>query len=330
MVPVQNVMKDAGMSKKQIHEVILVGGSTRIPKVRQLLKEFFNGKEPSTEVNPDEAVAFGATVQAGILTGQDFALMAGGSEFKDMVLLDVTPLTLGIETTGGVMTPLIQRNQAIPTRKSKIFTTEVDNQPNVFLQVYQGERQFVRDNIRLGGFTLGPIPPAPRGVPQIDVGFHLDANGILFVTAEDKGTKKKESITINNSMGRMSEDEIEKMIRDAKKYAEADQKAKVKMEAKQELENLMRSIESSLSSEVGKNLDDSDKDEIKEVIETTRKWLASKKGAKAEVDDFRDRKAEVEKIWNPLVSRAYQGGGGEDEGGQWTDKEEEQDGPDEL
>jgi len=184
------------------------------------------------------------------------------------------------------MTPLINRNQGIPTRKSKIFTTEVDNQPNVFIQIYQGERQFVKDNSRLGGFQLGPIPPAPRGVPQIDVAFNIDSNGILFVTATDLGTKKKESITISNSKGRLSEQEIEKMIRDAKKFAESDRKAKQKMEARQALESLMRSIRSSLEDEVGKNLDPSEKEEMTEQLESTRKWLDSKKGKSASDEDF--------------------------------------------
>ncbi|KAJ1494566.1 putative heat shock protein, partial [Baffinella frigidus] len=227
LTPVQNVLRDAGMAKKEVHEIILVGGSTRIPKVRQLLKDFFNGKEPSNAVNPDEAVAFGATVQGGLC-------YLG----LDMVLLDVTPLTLGIQTTGDIMTAIIDRNQACLI--IKVFTTEVDNQPNVAIQVFQGERQFCKDNMKLGGFTLGPLPPAPRGVPQIDVGFHLDANGILFVTAQDLGTKKKETITISNSKGRMSEDEIERMIRDSKKFEDQDKKAKAKMEARQGIENLIR------------------------------------------------------------------------------------------
>ena len=338
LVPVNNVLKDAGLTKKQVHEVILVGGSTRIPKVKQLLKDFFNGKEPSTDINPDEAVAFGATVQAGILTGQDFALMVGGDSFKDMVLLDVTPLTLGIETTGGVMTAIIERNQAIPTRKSKIFTTETDNQPNSNIVVYQGERQFTKDNTKLGGFVLGPIPPAPRGVPQLDVVFHIDANGILFVTAQDLGTKKKESITISNSMGRLSDDEIERMVREAKKFADSDKQAKLKLEAKQELENFMRSVESALKNEVGKSLDEVDRSEVKEAIGAAKKWIRSSEAKRAEASDFDDRKEELQKIWNPLVSRAYSQSGGdgqdsEESSGRRGGREEgfeSDDGPDEL
>ncbi len=237
------------------------------------------------------------------------------------------------------MVQVIDRNQAIPARKSKVFTTEVDNQANVFIQVYQGERQFVKDNSRLGGFTLGNIPPAPRGVPQIDVAFHIDANGILFVTAQDLGTKKKESITISNSMGRLSEDEIERMIRDAKKFADQDRKAKVRMEARQGLLGLMRSIEAAMKDEVGRSMDESDKAEVKEAIANTKKWLKSKEGKKADAEDLGERKADIERLWKPLVTRAYQeggggggGGGGEDDGGSDSDRGggKEDSGPDEL
>jgi molecular chaperone DnaK (HSP70) len=234
---------------------------------------------------------------------------------------------------------VIDRNQAIPARKSKVFTTEVDNQANVFLQIYQGERQFVKDNSRLGGFTLGNIPPAPRGVPQIEVSFHIDANGILFVTAQDLGTKKKESLTITNSMGRLSDDEIDRMIRDAKKYAESDRKAKVRLEARQGLTGLMRSIEAAMKDEVGRAMDDADKAEVREAIDNTRKWLRSKEGKAADADDLAERQANIERLWKPLVTRAYQegGGGGEDrsgggggggEDGEGGDREDR--GPDEL
>ena len=210
---------------------------------------------------------------------------------------------------------VIDRNQAIPARKSKVFTTEVDNQANVFIQVYQGERQFVKDNSRLGGFTLGNIPPAPRGVPQIDVSFHIDANGILFVTAQDLGTKKKESITISNSMGRLTEDEIQRMIRDAKKFADQDRKAKVRMEARQGLQGLMRSIEAAMKEEVGRSMDEADKAEVHEAIANTKKWLKSKEGKKADAEDLEERKANIERLWKPLVTRAYQEGGGGGGGG---------------
>jgi molecular chaperone DnaK (HSP70) len=239
---------------------------------------------------------------------------------------------------------VIERNQAIPARKSKVFTTEVDNQANVFLQIYQGERQFVKDNSRLGGFTLGNIPPAPRGVPQVDVSFHIDANGILFVTAQDLGTKKKESLTITNSMGRLSDDEIERMIRDAKKFADSDRKAKVRLEARQGLTGLMRSVEAAMKEEVGRAMDDADKAEVREAIGNTRKWLRSKEGKAADAEDLEERKASIERLWKPLVTRAYQegaGGGGDDDedrsggggaggGGGGEDGGGEDKGPDEL
>jgi heat shock protein 5 len=229
MKPVEQVLKDAGVKKDEIDDIVLVGGSTRIPKVQQLLKEYFNGKEPSKGINPDEAVAYGAAVQGGILSGEE------GS--KGVLLIDVCPLTLGIETTGGVMTKLIARNSVVPTKKSQIFSTAVDNQPTVRIQVFEGERSMTKDNNLLGEFDLQNIPSAPRGVPQIEVTFEIDANGILKVAALDKGTGKSNSIVITNDERRLSSEDIERMVREAEEFADEDAAIKKKIESLNSLQS---------------------------------------------------------------------------------------------
>lgn len=302
MEPVQKCLEDSKLSKSQIHEVVLVGGSTRIPKIQSMLSEYFGGKELNKSINPDEAVAYGATVQAAILSGEG----KNNSKLSEVLLLDVTPLSLGLETAGGIMTTLIPRNTTVPAKKTQTFSTYADQQTGVHIQVFEGERAMTKDNSTLGNFQLEGIPPMPRGVPQIDVTFDIDANGILNVSAVEKSVGKEKSITIKNDKGRMSDDEIERLVAEAERYKAEDEANKGRVESKNNLENYTFQMKNSLNDDNSAcKLSQADKEKINRAVDEVTLWLD--KNQSADKEEFEQKQRELESVCLPILQAGNRG-----------------------